>query len=123
MATILIVDDEVFIRGVTEMMVQDLGHETLVASNVDEALAHLQSPQPIDALFTDIRLKSNVLGGIELARQAIGLRPELRVLYTTGNSMTEQMTTLFVENAHFMQKPYTPGQLQNSMEKLLAASL
>ena len=57
MATILIVDDEVFIRGVTEMMVQDLGHETLVASNVDEALAHLQSPQPIDALFTDIRLK------------------------------------------------------------------
>ena len=123
MATILIVDDEVFIRGVTEMMVQDLGHETLVAGNVDEALAHLQSPQPIDALFTDIRLKSNVLGGIELARHAIELRPELRVLYTTGNSMTEKMTTLFVENAHFMQKPYTPGQLQNSMEKLLAASL
>jgi DNA-binding NtrC family response regulator len=123
MATILIVDDEVFIRGVTEMMVQDLGHETLVASNVDEALALLQSPQPIDALFTDIRLKSNVLGGFELARQAVGLRPELRVLYTTGNSTTDKMNTMFVENAHFMQKPYTPGQLQTSMEKLLAASL
>jgi DNA-binding NtrC family response regulator len=123
MATILIVDDEVFIRGVTEMMVQDLGHETLVASNVEEALALLQSPQPIDALFTDIRLKSNVLGGFELARQAVGLRPELRVLYTTGNSMTDKMNTMFVENAHFMQKPYTPGQLQTSMEKLLAASL
>jgi len=121
MAVILIVDDEVFIRGVAELMVQDLGHETLVAGGVDEALVHLQSPQPIDALFTDIRFKSNAHGGFELAKQAIELRPEMRVLYTTGNSMTETMKTLFVENAHFMQKPYTPGQLQNSMEKLLAA--
>ena len=109
MAIILIVDDEVFIRGITEMIVQDLGHQTLVASDPDEALVHLQSPQPIDALFTDIRLKSNVFGGFELARQAITLRPELRVLYTTGSSLTDKMQALFVENAHFMQKPYTPG--------------
>ena len=122
MATILIVDDEVFIRGMSELMVQDLGHETLVANGVDEALVHLQSPTPIAALFTDIRLKSNALGGFELAQQAIAFRPELRVLYTTGSSMTDQMKARFVENAHFMQKPYTPAQLQNAMEELLAAS-
>ena len=122
MAVILIVDDEVFIRGFTELMVQDLGHETLVAGDMDEALVHLQSPHHIDALFTDIRLKSIVLGGFELAHQAIKLRPELRVLYTTGSSMTEKMRALFVEGAHFMQKPYTPDQLQNSMKELLAAS-
>lgn len=123
MARILIVDDEVFIRGVTEMMVQDLGHQTLVASDLDEALVHLQSAQPIDGLFTDIRLKSNVLGGFELARQAIALRPELRVLYTTGSSLTDTMRALFVDGAHFMQKPYTPAQLKHSMEELLAAAL
>jgi DNA-binding NtrC family response regulator len=122
MAVILIVDDEVFIRGMTEMMVQDLGHETLGASDIGEALVHLQSPQPIDALFTDIRLKSIVLGGFELAHQAIKLRPELRVLYTTGSSLTDKMRALFVEGAHFMQKPYTPVQLQTSMKELLAAS-
>jgi DNA-binding NtrC family response regulator len=122
MAVILIVDDEVFIRGVTEMMVQDLGHETLVAGDIEEALVHLQCPRHIDALFTDIRLKSIVLGGFELARQAISLRPELRVLYTTGSSVTEKMRVLFVEGARFMQKPYTPDQLQSSMKELLAAS-
>lgn len=122
MALILIVDDEVFIRGVTELMVQDLGHETLAAGGIDEALVHLQSPQHIDALFTDIRLKSMVLGGFELAHQAVKLRPKLRVLYTTGSSMTEKMRALFVNGAHFMQKPYTQDQLQNSVEKLLAAS-
>jgi CheY-like chemotaxis protein len=121
MATILIVDDEVFIRGMTEIMVQDLGHKTLVASDPQEALTHLQSRQPIDGLFTDIRLKSNVLGGFELARQAITLRPELRVLYTTGSSLTDTMRALFVDGAHFMQKPYTPAQLNDSMKELLAA--
>ena len=123
MAVVLIVDDEVFIRGVAELMVQELGHQTLVASGVDEALVHLQSSQPIDALFTDIRLKSNAQGGFELARRAMELRPAMRVLYTTGNSITEAMKSLFVEDAHFMQKPYTPAQLQNSMDKLFAAPL
>jgi hypothetical protein len=32
------------------------------------------------------------------------------------------MAVVLIVDAHFMQKPYTPGQLQNSMEKLLAAS-
>ena len=122
MAVILIVDDEVFIRGFTELMVQDLGHKTLSAGDIDEALVQLQSLQHIDALFTDIRLKSMVLGGFELAHQAIKLRPKLRVLYTTGGSLTDKMTALFVEGAQFMQKPYTPVQLQNSMKELLAAA-
>lgn len=121
MAVILIVDDEVFIRGVTEMLVQDLGHKTLVASDPIEALAHLESATPIDGLFTDIRLKSNAFGGFELARQAMALHPDLRVLYTTGSSLTDKMRALFVEGAHFMQKPYTPAQLNDSMKELLAA--
>ena len=123
MAVVLIVDDEVFIRQVTELMVQDMGHETLAASDMDEAQAHLQSPQPIDALFTDIRLKSTALGGFELARNAIKLRPALRVLYTTGSPMTETMRALFVEGASFLQKPYAPDQLQTSLKELLGASL
>ena len=90
MAVILIVEDDVFIREIAEMMIQDWGHDTLSASDVDEALSLLRSPQQIDALFTDIYLKTAVLGGCDLARQAIELRPELRVLYTTGNSVDRQ---------------------------------
>src|SRR5580704_5359371 len=91
MAVILIVEDDVFTRDMAEMMIQDWGHQTLSASDVDEALSLLRSPQHIDALFTDIYLKAAVLGGCDLARQAIKLRPELRVLYTTGNTVTDQM--------------------------------
>jgi CheY-like chemotaxis protein len=121
MAVILIVEDDVFICEVAEMMIQDLGHQTLAADDVDEALSILRSPQPIDALFTDIYLKELVLGGCDLALQAIALRPNLRVLYTTGNTVTEKMKALLVEGTHFLRKPYTQHQLQNAIGELLTA--
>ena len=121
MAVILIVEDDVFIREIAELMIQDWGHQTLAASDVDEALAVLRSPQHIDALFTDINLKTAVLGGFDLAPQAIVLRPKLRVLYTTGNSMSDKIKALFVEGARFLPKPYAQYQLKNSVEELLAA--
>jgi CheY-like chemotaxis protein len=122
MAMILIVEDDVFIREIAKLMVEGLGHNTLSASDLDEALLVLRSPQHIDALITDIRLKTAVLGGCELAHQAIKLRPKLRVLYTTGNSITDKMTAQFVKGARSLEKPYTQHQLQNTVEELLAAS-
>jgi len=120
MAVILIVEDDVFIREVAEMMIQDLGHQTLAACDVDEALTFLRSSQHIDALFTDIYLKTLVQGGCDLALQAIALRPNLRVLYTTGNTVTDKMKALLIKGAHFLRKPYSQHQLQNSIGELLA---
>jgi CheY-like chemotaxis protein len=121
MAVILIVEDDVFIREVAEMMIQDLGHQTLTASDVDEALSILRSTQHIDALFTDIYLKTLVQGGCDLAQEAIALRPNLRVLYTTGNTVTDKMKALLIKGTHFLRKPYSQHQLQNSIGELVAA--
>jgi CheY-like chemotaxis protein len=121
MAAILIVEDDLFIRGLAEVMIQDWGHETLVASDVEEALELLNSPRVIDAMFTDIYLKKAVLGGCNLARKAIDMRPELRVLYTTGNTVTDAMKELFVTGTKVLRKPYTEIQLQDFIGGLLAA--
>jgi CheY-like chemotaxis protein len=121
MAVILIVEDEVMIRQMAEMTIQDSGHQTLSAGDIAEALLILQSSQPIDALFTDIHLKKAVLGGCELADLAIKLRPKLRVLYTTGNFITDKMRELFLDGTNCLPKPYSPTQLNNSVEELLAA--
>ena len=120
MAVILVVEDDVFIREVAEMMIQDWGHQTLAAYGVDDALTLLRSPQHIDALFTDIYLKTLVHGGCDLAHEAVALRPNLRVLYTTGNTVTDEMKALLIEGTHFLGKPYTQHQLQNSVKELLA---
>lgn len=119
-SVILIVEDEVFIREIAVMLVEDWGDTVLSASDVEAALVVLRSPQPIDVLFTDIYLKNDVFGGCDLARAAMVLRPNLRVLYTTGNSATETLKALFVQGSHFIGKPYTPHQLQDSVEALLA---
>ena len=121
MAVILIVEDDMFIREIVEMTIQRWGHETLLASDVDEALSILRSPLHIDLLFTDIYLNAAILGGCELAQQAIKLRPELRVLYTTGNFVTNKMKTMFIEGTHCLHKPYLADQLHDSLEGLLAA--
>lgn len=91
----------------------------LLASDVKEALLILDSPQHIDLLFTDIYLKKAVLGGCDLAREAIKLRPKLHVLYTTGNIISDAMKALFVEGTHCLRKPYADYQLQASIEGML----
>lgn len=121
MAVILIVEDDVFIRQSAEMVVQDWGYQTLVAGDVEEALAILNSTEVIDGLFTDIYLKKSVLGGCDLATAAVCLRPGLRVLYTTGNVITAAMTAAFVKGSHCLRKPYADDQLRHSIEDMLAA--
>jgi CheY-like chemotaxis protein len=119
MATILIVEDEVFVRGNAEFTIGDLGHDTLLACDVSQALSHLTSPRRIDALFVDMRLAATALAGCEIANEAIRLRPGLRVLYTSGSPLTEDMTALFVPGGQFLQKPYSPSQLEFSVGALL----
>jgi CheY-like chemotaxis protein len=118
---ILIVDDEYFIREVAVSTVEELGYDVLSACDVDEAMSYLRSNRKIDALITDIRLKSALHGGYEIAQDAVKIRPSLRVLYMTGSPITDEMRDLFVEGAHLLQKPYSPDQLRNSLEKLFAA--
>ena len=120
MAVVLLVEDDDSIRELTEEIIQEFGHHTHSASD-DEALLFLRSSRHIDALIVDIRLRSNYIGGLELARQAIRLRPQLCVLYTTGSSISK-FSALLVDGAHFLQKPYTQSQLKYSIEQLIASS-
>ena len=119
MAVILIVEDDIFIRQNAEWMIEDLGHNTLIAGDLGEALAHLDAARPIDALFVDIRLSAKAFGGYDVANRAIKLHPKLRVLYTSGSPLTAEMTGQFVGGGQFLQKPYSHGQLELSVGALL----
>lgn len=119
MAVILIVEDEPFIRQVAEWTIGDLGHLTLLADDLASALDHLGGSRQIDALFVDIRLHGSIQGGYEVANRAVSTRPLLRVLYTSGTSLSSAMTDQFIDGGAFLHKPYTPAQLEQSVELLL----
>ncbi|GAA0335118.1 hypothetical protein GCM10009087_51830 [Sphingomonas oligophenolica] len=119
MAVILVVEDDIFIRENAQWMIEDLGHGTLPACNLAGALAHLSAPGEIDALFVDIRLDRLTQGGYDVADQAVRMRPGLRVLYTSGSTLTDEMSDLFVGGGQFLQKPYSADQLETSVGALL----
>jgi len=119
MAVVLVVEDDVFIRLNAELLIEGLGHNSLLASDLAGALLHLSAPHHIDVLFVDIRLHALAFGGYDVANQAIGIRPELRVLYTSGSTLTADMTGRFVPGWRFLQKPYSPAQLESFIGELL----
>jgi FixJ family two-component response regulator len=73
---------------------------------------------PSSTLFTDINLPDgpDAMDGLELARQAVELRPRLRVIYTTGGGRTDGMSALFVDGGIFLPKPYRTEQLIQATE-------
>jgi DNA-binding NtrC family response regulator len=110
-AAILVVEDEEQVRVLAESFLQTAGHSTLSAGSIEQALALLGSPEPIDLLFIDLNLKGESEAGLSLAVQAAEMRPELKVLYTSGQAVTDGMSALFVKSSAFLPKPYTIEQL------------
>jgi hypothetical protein len=53
--------------------------------------------------------------GIELAKGAVELKPGLKVVYSTGLTLTDCMKALLVPGAAILEKPYTLDQLLTSL--------
>jgi CheY-like chemotaxis protein len=115
MANVLLVEDEDQVRVLAESYLEEHGHTVLTAASTEGALAILQSDQPIDLLFTDLGLKTEIDGGIDLASRAVEMRPKLKVLYTTGRPITDGMRVRFVEGSKLLAKPYTVDQLSHAL--------
>jgi DNA-binding NtrC family response regulator len=124
MAVILVVEDEEQTRVLVESILVDDGHQALTAAASAQALAVIQTDHPIDLLFTDICLGPDVgaglvHAGLELAQQAVELRPELQVLYTTGYGITNRMKAMFVSGSEFLPKPYDINRLAAKIAALI----
>ena len=94
-----------------ESYLEEHGHTTLSAAAVTQATAILEDVQPLDLLFTDIGLGDDLQAGLELARAAVERRPGLKVLYATGQTITDGMKALFVEGSAVLAKRYTVEEL------------
>ena len=111
MANILIVEDEDHLRVLTESYLREQGHVTFSAATKEQALAVFEVAN-IDLLFVDVGLYEDRQVGLDLAKEAVERFPEMKVLYTTGQPVTDGMKALLVEDASLLPKPYTVDQLQ-----------
>jgi DNA-binding NtrC family response regulator len=112
---VLIVEDDDQVRVLAESFLQGEGHETLSAATLDQAIALLEGDKKIHLLFVDLGMQGDPEAGLKLASMAVEKRPELKVLYTSGQGVTDGMIALFVPNSAYLPKPYTIDQLTASL--------
>jgi len=117
--TILVVEDESAVRRMAVRMLESLGYQTVEADTAATALAVLEATPQVAALFTDVVLLGP-LSGVELARQAVQRRPDLKVLFTSG--YTEAHLSRFSDRpagSDLLDKPYRKPQLAEKLHALL----
>jgi PAS domain S-box-containing protein len=119
--TILVVEDDDDVRAINVDSLRELGYRVLEAADGPAALSVLRREARIDLLFTDVVLPGGMTGA-QVAAQARGLRPGLRVLFTTGyarNAIVHQGR--LDSGAHLLTKPFTHAELANKVRHLLDA--
>lgn len=100
--SVLLVEDEPLLRELLSAELEDAGYRVIEAETGDDAIRLLDRADPIDLLFTDIRLPG-LTDGWAVARHARALRPGLPVIYATGHSPT---AVDMVPGATLMRKPF-----------------
>jgi CheY-like chemotaxis protein len=114
---ILVVEDDDDVREFAVHVLRDNGYRVLEAVNGGVALVLLEQDLPIDLLFTDIVMPGEP-DGVALAERAKQLRPDLRVLYTTGFAGVGRFDR-HVIHGKVLGKPYRSRQLTSEVEQLL----
>jgi signal transduction histidine kinase len=83
--TILLADDEAAVRETARRILADAGYEVLTAASGEEALEVADTfDGPIHLVVTDLVMPH--VGGSELARRVVGVRPGVGVLFMSGYS-------------------------------------
>src|SRR6185369_12601916 len=80
---VLIVEDDAAVLDLAVGLFRSLGYRTATACDGASALALLQGRRRFDLLFTDV-VMPGTLSGVDLAREAVALRPSLKVILTSG---------------------------------------
>lgn len=116
---ILFVEDECLILTSAQEALEEGGFDVIAAVNGTQAIKILRErTSQIKGLITDVRLGSGP-SGWEVAREARRLRPDLPVIYTTGDS-ANFWPAEGVPNSVIIQKPYAEAQILNAISGLLA---
>jgi len=113
--TILVVEDDEAVLAMAIESLTDLGYRVLVAHDSQEALAIVKGSERIEILFSDIVMPGGI-NGAKLAVEARRLRPDIKVLLTSG------YTAAALSNEHglpeelpILSKPYRKDELADQL--------
>jgi PAS domain S-box-containing protein len=116
--TVLVVEDADGVRTLARRLLERQGYTVLVASNADKALRLFDRHPSIDLLLTDVVMPGG--SGPELARQLVGRRPALKVVYMSGYAEEAIVQHgMLKPGIVFLHKPFTSDTLAQKLRQAL----
>ncbi len=117
--TILLVDDEEMIRNIGTEMLEFLGYRVYAAGGGEEAGAIYQDGKDeIDMVIHDLIMPR--ISGVETFDRLRAIRPDVRVLLSSGYSVDGQAQKLLERGCRgFLQKPFRLEELSQRIQQVL----
>ncbi len=110
--TILLVEDEPAVAEVARSVLQEEGYLVLEANDGLGALQIWNDHRgQIDLLLTDIKMPHG-MSGLDLADNLRALKPELKIIYTSGCNPEILHAEFQSGKDNFLAKPFSPAHLQ-----------
>jgi len=115
---ILLVEDDEQVRSMSRAMLDELGYRVIEADGGAAALRQLETNPDISLLLTDVVMPA--MNGRQLADAARILRPELKVIFTTGYTRNAIIHNGVLDaGVHLLIKPFTLSALAAKLRDVL----
>jgi signal transduction histidine kinase len=117
--TILVVEDDEDVLAVAAESLRELGYQVVTALNAAQALEILRGNQPVELLFSDVIMPGG-MNGAQLAVEARRIRPELKVLLTSGYTAAAlSFEHGLPDNLNVVSKPYRREELARKLRLVI----
>ena len=119
--TILVVEDDEEVLAVTAESLREFGYQVVTAVSGAQALEIITGGQPIDLLLSDVVMPGGI-NGAQLAIRARHVRPELKVLLTSGYTAAAlNREHGLPDNLDIVGKPYRREELAKKLRLVIGA--
>lgn len=113
--SVLVVDDDAFVRRAVTSTLERVGHEVLVAANAQEATALLQM-HAVDVLLADFDLGPDSDSGAQLIASAMAAHPCLVACLITGDARAASSLGVNTQRVHVLRKPLSEVELLGAVQ-------
>jgi PAS domain S-box-containing protein len=117
--TILLVDDEEFIRDLGKRILEQSGYTVLTSPNGEEALSiYNRERHKISLVILDLMMPK--MGGKQCLEELLRINPQVKVLIASGFNVQGETRTLLAAKAKgLVSKPFNVKELLRSLRKVL----
>ena len=117
MATIMVVDDAAYARGMCTKTLTQVGYQVVEAASGEEAIAKYKMAR-VDAVLLDITMPD--MDGVQTLRELIEFDADARVAMCTAMDQQSIIIECLKAGAKdFLAKPFSSAQVVDMVEKML----